>query len=879
MRGLLELFSKWRAVFGKRELDADLQDEVEFHLQMETDAGLRRGLSVEEARRQARLKCGYESAAVEEIRDQRLLGWLDGTLGDLRQAVVALRRHRGFTSIALAALALAVALNTLIFTMLDGVLLRPLPYPHPERLVRIFEATPRNPKWPVSMGNFADIRHLNKTLDSAGLYTEDDLQLMHGEVPERLTSMSVSHDFFTTVGILPALGRNFEPADSQAAKARVVILSNLLWRTRFQSDASIVGRTIRLNRESWTVVGVLPPGFQHVGGSYRSPLQGDTVDLWYPLKVNPESRGSHFTNLIARMKPGVTLEQMRQDAQAMSAELARRHPGPDKDLALRVEPLSTELVGKSSDTVWLLAAAGGLVLLIACANVAGLCIARSLARRREIAVCRALGAGSWRIIRSVLCENLVLGAAGGALGLALAAALTPAWRALLPLDFPRVHDVQFTGLAALFALGCALFTSLLAGLAPAWRQSHVDPAASLTQESRGASSGREANRLRALLVAGEVAFATVLCVSAALLVQSSLRLGARDHGFDPNGVLTFQLALPRNGYETPEKAARFYEDLVGRWRALPGVGAAALATNIPWTGYDENSSFSIEGIEPRPGDSTQGRYQMTSPGYFEALRIPLRAGRTFDQRDGAAAPKVVIVNEALVRRYMPGIDPIGRVLKIFGSPRQLVGVVADNRDRPSDLNAEPGFWLPLSQMPMGQLHAVLRTSGDPLHLLTGATAALHEVDRELPIAEPRAMTDVTRAALAERNLANWLLQSFAALALLLAVFGIYGLLAYVVEQRHREFGIRVAMGATRRDILWLVLKGGLAQALAGAALGALLAPVAARSMSSLLYGVTFGDPASLVWALAFVLCAALLASFTPALGAARADPSIALRDE
>lgn len=879
MRGMLEFLSKLRSVFGKGKTDAELRDEMEFHLQMATEAGMRRGLTEAEARRQARLQCGHESVAAEQIRDQRLLGWLDGTLTDLRQATVALRRHRGFTTIALAALALAVALNTLIFTMLDGVLLRPLPYPHPERLVRVFEGSPRNPKWPVSMGNFVEVRRMSKTLAGVGLYTEDDVQLMHGEVPERLTSMRISEDFFPTVGILPELGRNFEPAETRAQNAHVVILSHRIWQSRFQSDPSLIGQTIRLNRESWTVVGVLPARFQHIGGSYRSPLQGDTVDLWYPLRVNPESRGAHFTNLIGRLKPGVTLDQARQDAQALSAELRRRYPEADRDMELRLEPLSTELVGKSSDTVWLLAAAGALVLLIACANVAGLCIARSLARRKEIAVCRALGAGTWRLIRAVLCENLVLGLAGGALGIALAAALSPAWRALMPADFPRAHEVRFTVEAALFALSCALLTSLAAGLVPALRQSRVDPAASLGTESRGASSGRDANRLRALLVSGEVAFATVLCVSAALLVESSMRLGARDQGFDPQGVLTFQLSLPRIGYDKEGSAARFHDEVVSRWRALPGVTAAALATNIPWTGYDENSDFSIEGVAPRPGDDTQGRYQMATPGYFQALRIPLRAGRYFEERDGPKAPLVAIVNEALVRRYMPGIDPIGRVLKIWGHPRTLVGVVADNRDHPSDLQAEPGFWLPLAQVPMGDMRAVLRTDGDPMRLLTAAAAALHEVDRELPLAEPRPMTDVTRAALAERNLANRLLQSFAALALVLAVFGIYGLLAYVVEQRHREFGIRVAMGARRRDILWLVLRGGLGQALAGAAVGAVLAPLAARSMETLLYGVKAGDPAALGASLLFVLLAALLASFAPALGAAQADPAVALRDE
>ena len=881
MRQLREILARLGGVFLRRRRDRDLEAELRFHLQMEEEAGIGRGLSRKEALRQAHLRAGTVPAAMDHLREQRGLPWLEGTAADLRQAAAALVRHRGFAGIAGTALALAVATNTLIFSLVNGVILQPLPYPQPNRLVRVFESTRRNPKWPVSLGNFLELQRNNRTLESAALYTGQDLELMHGEQAERLRAVRITAGFFRTLGVEPMLGRDFTEAETRGV-AKVAILSNRLWKTRFHADPDIVGKAIRLNRESWMVVGVLPPGFQHVGGAYRSPLQGDSVALWCPLQMDlPEGglRNWHFTNLVARMKPGVSIERSREDFRRMAGELRTRFPGPNSGLELRVIPLAAEVVGDSSQTVWLLTAAGGLVLLIACANVAGLCVARGLARRREMAVRQALGAGTWRLVRAALAENLVLGVAGGVAGLALAAALFPAWRALLPPDFPRVHEVSLTFLSAFFAVTCALATSLVAGVLPAFRQSSADPVDHLNQQSRTASPGREAGRLRAILVTGEVAFAAVLSIAAALLAHSSLRLSERPQGFDARSVLTFTLSLPRTGYSKPAQLNRFYDEVTSRWRALPGVRAAGLGVDVPWTGYDENTSFGIPGLREEGTGGPQARFHMASVGYFETLRIPLRAGRTFDQRDREGSPRVVVINESLARRYLPGENPLGRILDIWGDKWQVVGVVADVFDHPSDAKAEPAFWFPLAQQEQGQLVAVVRTDGDPLSLAGAAAGAVRAIDPELPLAEVRPMDDIARLALGERNLANRLIQTFAGLALLLAVSGIYGLLSYVVEQRHREFGIRMALGATRGSVAWLVLKGGLKQAGAGAILGILLAPAAGRALSSLLYGVTPFDWVPLLVAAVLIPAASLAASLIPAAVAARAEPAGTLRAE
>ncbi|MGH9721019.1 MAG: ABC transporter permease, partial [Bryobacteraceae bacterium] len=694
----------WRLLhtFRAGRLDREMETELRFHLDMEAEAARRRGLPPEEAARAARLRAGDVTGALEEVRDQRGLGWLDGSLADLRQAWVALGRHRGFTAIAATALAFAVAINTLVFAVGFGVILKPLPYPEPDRLVRLYESSQRRPKFPLSMGVYSEYKRESRTLAGVALYTRVDLQLMHGEQPERLPAVRVSHDFFPLLGVAPMLGRNFEESE-MVGSPRVVILSHRLWASRFQGDREIVGKTVRLNRESWTIVGVMPPGFQHVGGSFRSPLQGDTVAVWWPLNLDLKEPGRwafHFTNAVGRLKPGVTIAQAEEDLGHIAEDVKKRYGQWTGNFRATATPLAGEVTGGSRVTVSLLVIAGLLVLLVACANVAGLCIARGLARRKETAIRATLGGGAWRLVRGILAENLVLGIIGGAAGLLLAGALFPLLDSILPLDFPRRHEIRFTALSAGFALLTALATSLIAGILPALRQTRVDPREGLSDESRFGSLSREAARLRSSLVAVEAGFACVLCVCAALLLRSAILLDARDHGFSQDGVLTFQLSLPRTAYAKSDHIERFHREMATRWSALPGVRSVGIGTSLPWTGYDDNTSFTIVG---RSTDRTQpmpfGRYQAAGPGYFEALRTPLISGRYFDASDAKDKPPVLVINESLARRYFPNEQPLGQSIDIFGAKRRIVGVVADVRDRPADLGAEPANWMSMAQQP------------------------------------------------------------------------------------------------------------------------------------------------------------------------------------
>jgi predicted permease len=707
------------------------------------------------------------------------------------------------------------------------------------------------------------------------------MELMHGDRPEHLTGVRVTHDFFSTLGVQPVIGRNFVEAE-QKGSARVVILGNTMWRTRFQSDPAIVGRTIRLNRENWSVIGVMPEGFQHPGGSYRSPLQGETVDVWCPLATDIREQGLrywHYTNGIARLKAGVPLEGAVEDLNRVMDDLRLRYPDAYTDKKARVEPLSSEVVGQTAWTVKLIMAAGVIVLIVACINIAGLCVARVIARRPELAIRHALGGGRWRLIRSVLAENLLLGVLGGIAGLTLAAVALPLLRSILPVDFPRVHEIRMDAAAGAFAVLAALLTSLLAGIVPAFRQTVSGLGQSLSGGIRVTVPGYDIFSLRSALVVAEVALACVLCFGAALLVRSGMQLAARDHGFQPAGVVTFQLELPRESYKGAANIRAFVSETLRRWREIPGVLAVGAGTSIPWTGYDDNTSFDIPGRPAKPGESIQARYQKATPGYFEALRWPLRRGRFFTEGDRADAPLVVLVNDVLARRYFEGVDPVGREINFFGRPRRIVGVVADVRDYPADLQAEPAVWMASDQEPDSALTVVLRASGDALAIVPQVRATLTSLDRELPMAELRTLDRVAEAALAERRFALLACQAFAGLGLLLAAIGIYGLLMYLVQQRRKEIGIRMALGATRTAVLWMVTGSGLRLAVAGVVAGVLLAPLAGRAMTALLYGVSATDIVTLVLAPIVMLLTALLASALPGWVAARSQPMSALRDQ
>jgi len=871
------MFDALKKLWNRKANLAERSEEMRMHLEMEIEAGLRKGLSPEEARRRARLRAGLLSEGVESANEELGFRWLDGALADLRHGSRALLRNRGFAAVAILVLASSVAINTLIFCMLSGVVLRPLPYRSPEQLVRLYDAGKTVPKFAMSIGHFLDYRANAKSLESIALYTGKDLELsgLTGSESRQLSGMSITPDYFAVLGKPLARGRAFTD-DEMRDKVRNVIISYRLWETQFQADPGIIGKAIRLERQPWTIVGVAPEGLQHVGGEYRSPLQGETVDIWIPLALNiPELalRAFHYCNAIARIRPSFTETQARQELATLAASYKQRYPRYG-DWSVHVEPLLSEVTGRSRDLVWLLVAAGGLVLLVACANVAGLSMARAVARRGELALRHALGASRWQLARVGLAENLIAGVAGAIAGLALAKAGLPLLHQLLPADFPRAHEIALTWEAGLFAVTVALVTVLLAGLLPS---------AGASLESQRATASHDSRRLRTVLVASEVALAGLLCAGALFLLRSYDAIGAREHGFRPDNVLTFRLTLQQGEHPKEGVIAREFDAICAKIRGVPGVESVGAATNLPWSGYDENTSFDIVGRVADKDDGPGARYQAASPGYFEASGMRLLNGRFFDwTRDAFGQPKAIIVNDALVKRYFRNAESaVGATLDAFGSKRQVVGVVMGIRDRPADLDTKPAFWVPVTQVEFNDVFfAVHSIAGvDPTSLTAAVTAAIHAVDPELPLAEVRTLERRAAAAMAARRFALWLFQAFAALALVLAAAGIYGLLAYIVQQRRKELSVRVALGASRGKLWRMVLSDGLRMAAGGAICCLVLIPVGGYLLRAFLFQVQAFDLFTIAGAPAALLIAATAASLGPAWSAMRSDPAQALREE
>ncbi len=868
----------WRlkAMLRRDRMTGEKAEELELHLSMEVEAGLRQGLSPEEARRQARLRVGLLSEGIESAREEFGFRWLDGAVGDFRHAFRALIRNRGFGTVAVLVLSASVAINTIIFCMLDGVVLRPLPYRLPRQLVRLYDSSPPGaPKFAMALGRYTDYRANSRTLESIALYTGRDMEFNAGEGhSQQATGVAITSDYFAVLGTAPYLGRAFTDADLRSTD-RNVIISYRLWRERFQSDPAIVGKTIRLDREPWTVIGVAPDGLQHVGGDYRSPLQGETVDIWTPLAMDgPEIaiRAYHYCNAVARIRDEFTESQARTELGILAASYSQRYPDYGK-WDVRVEPLLNEVTGRSRQVIWLLVAAGGLVLLVACANIAGLCLARGVTRRKELSLRRALGANRWQLIRVGLAENLLIGAAGAVLGLLMAGLGLPLLRHLLPEDFPRAHEIALSATGAIFAAAIAVAVVLIAGLLPV--------GASDTVESQRVTQGRDSRRMRTLLVAGEIALAGLLCAGALFLLRSYWEIEARDHGFNPAGVLTFHLKVPEIDQAKPGSMARLYDAIALKIADIPGVTSVGASTNLPWSGYDENAGFEIVGEPAGPNSDKGARYQAATPGYFEAMGMRLVSGRLFDRvRDASGQPPALIVNDALANRYFPGGKVVGAEVRNGGQNRRIIGVVQSIQDSPADLETKPAYWYPLDQVEYDSVFFAVRTrSLEPASLTSAVTGAVHAVDPELALAEIRTLQNRADSSLAARRFALWLFQSFAVLALVLAAAGIYGLLAYTVQQRHQEFGIRAALGATRIDLWKMILSDGLRMASAGAFCCVLLIPLGGKVLGTFLFNVKPFDLLTIAGAPAVLLAVTILASLGPARSATQSDPAFSLRED
>jgi putative ABC transport system permease protein len=800
-----------------------------------------------------------------------------------------LLKRPGFTAVAVVTLALGIGANTAIFSVVNAVLLRPLPFKNPGQLVWIWSTRTDRDKAFFSIPNFTDTRDENQTLEELAAYANWGANLTEGGEAERLQGVRLTPNALQMLGVEAALGRTLLPDDGATGAGRVVVLSHGLWQRRFGADSSLIGRAITLNGEAYTVVGVLPQSFM---------LPGAEVEMASPLVVSTDprrtERGSNFLRVFGRTRPGVTTAQAQADLAAVTERLRQQHAEENAKLtAPKVVALHDELVGGYRKALWLVLGAVGLVLLIACSNLANLLLARSTARHKEIAIRTALGASRLRLVRQLLTESMLLALMGGALGLFLASWGVDALLALSPQDLPRVHEVAIDARMLGFTLGVSLLAGFGFGLIPALQASRVDLNEELKGEARGLTGGAGHNRTRGVLVVSEIALSLVLLISAGLLVKSFFLLQRVTPGFNTGNLLLVRLSLPQARYQKRETVADFYQKLTQRVESLPGVQAVGVASVLPLSGMNARADFTIVGRALASAQDAPGaQNRWVSPGYFRMMSIPLLKGREFTAQDAAQSLAVVVIDEALARRYWPNQNPLGARLRIDDGgaepPREveIVGVVGDVKHVGLEDEPTPTVYAPVYQIPQGNVSSlinnmslVVRTAGDPLALQSAVRREVQAVDRDVPASGARTMEQFLSASVAPRRFSLLLLGIFAGAALLLAAMGIYAVISYSVAQRTHEIGIRMALGAGRRDVLKMILGGGLKLILTGLAVGVSGAFALTRLMSSLLFGVSAVDPATFVIISALLSGVALLACYIPARRAMNVDPMEALRYE
>jgi putative ABC transport system permease protein len=806
---------------------------------------------------------------------------------DVRFGVRMLLKKPVFTAIAVLALALGAGANTAIFSVVNGVLLRPLPYKDPEKLVRLGEWSKQVPGMSISYPNFKDWRERNRVFEGLAATQFDSYNLTGGDEPERLQGRNVSYNFFDVLGVVPAVGRSFRADEDRAGAPRVTVLSHGLWQRRFGSDRKIVGKSVALNGESYTVVGVLPQDYRF----------GTQTDVFVPVGLkeddeNVRPRDNHpGIYAVARLKDGVTFAQAQEEMKAIAAQLAEEYPKENAGNSVTLTPLSEYFVGDVRTYLLMLLAAVGCVLLIACANVANLLLARAASRSREIAVRRAMGASRFRIIRQLLTESIMLALAGGVVGLLLAMwGVDVLRRASLDL-LPTTADIGLDRTVLLFTFGISILTGVLFGLAPALQASKPDLSESLKEGGRSGAEGGARNRVRSLLVVAEVAISIMLLVGSGLLVRSFMLLRETNTGFREENLLTLQLSY-RVGKEEGQKAVNFFRAVEEKVRALPGVQSAAVSNGVPLLGSSE-TSFQIKGRPPaEPGKRPMTVSFFTTPGHLDALGIRLLRGRFIDEHDTLGSQPVTVIDEEFARLYFNGEDPVGQYLegdRESGIPDWLiVGVVGHVKnyglDSPGPVQAQ--MYRARAQVPekfqpliATRVSLLVRTFQEPEALTAAVRRAVQEVDPNQPVYNVQTMEQVVSDSIASQRLAMMLLIIFAAVAVVLAAVGIYGVMSYAVAQRTHEIGVRMALGAQGGDVLRMVVRQGMLLVLIGVGAGLLLAAALTRLMSGLLYGVSATDPLTFAGVPLLLFVVALIACLVPARRSTKVDPMEALRYE
>jgi putative ABC transport system permease protein len=804
---------------------------------------------------------------------------------DLRYGIRTLLKTPGFTFAAVLALALGIGANSAIFSVANAVLLRPLPYSEPERLVMIWGnlLKPGLEEIGASAPEFKDYKEQGSSFERLACYRETGFNLSGGGEPERINGAYVSADLFAVLGVEPIAGRTFLAEEDTPGHEQVVVLSHGLWQRQFGGDESVVGKTLIVNGASVVVVGIMPAGFQFPDGG---------VEVWKPLALDAEdlsenNRGSHFLDVIARLRPNVTLEQAQAELSTITERIRQQHPSLyETGFSAKLTPRHEQVVGEIRPVLYILLGAVGFVLLIACANVANLLFARAATREREMAIRTALGAGRWRIIRQLLTESMLLSMVGGAGGLLMALWGVDLLKALAPGDIPRLSEIRLDVRVVGFTMLVSLLTGLLFGLAPALRLSKPDLQESLKDGARGASEGFRRQRMRNILVVAEVALSLVLLIGAGLMIRSFIQVQKINPGFNPERVLTMRVSLPQAKYMEPQAQRAFFRQLQSRVAALPGVESAGLVNFLPLSHTGNMMSFAIEG-QGNIGPNLQ--FRMISPDYFRTLGLPLSRGRGLTEQDREGSPPVAVINETLARTFFRGEDPLGKRIRLgsVDSPfpwLTVVGIVGDLKHYGLDDETRPELYISYQQPPLprfnvASLFLAVRSTAEATALAAAVRKEVYALDKDQPVADVRTMEQRLYESVAPRRFNMFLLSIFAALAGLLAAVGIYGVMSYSVTQRTHEIGIRIALGAQTSDVIKMIIRQGMTLALIGVALGLAAAFALTRVMTSLLYGVTATD--TLTFAAVSLLLAgiALLACLIPAKRATRVDPMVALRYE
>jgi len=814
---------------------------------------------------------------------------------DMRYGARTLVKHPGFTAVVVLALALGIGANTAIFSVVNAVLLRPLPYKNAERLVSLYSQNTSNAEAnltdrpPLSYPDFRDYKEQAQTLQYVAAYRQIGTSLVSGgDEPARVLGADVSAELFPMLGVEPLIGRVFTPEEDKAGAPPLIVLGYGLWQRRFGGDKTIIGREIKLSARSVTVIGVMPPGF-------KFPVQAEEMDFFDPFTAvtarasvaSLESRDSRFNTIVASLKPGVTLQQAQAEIDTIARQLAQQYPATNTGWHARLISLHEDVVGDIRPALFVLLGAVLFVLLITCANVANLLLARASARHKEMAIRTALGASRSRILRQLLTESLLLALMGGVLGLLLALWGVDVLVAASPASLPRATEISVDNRVLAFTLIVSAFTGIIFGLFPALASSKLDLNESLKEGGRSSMEGARRNRVRSLLVVSEIALSLVLLIGAGLLIKSFLRLLDTDPGYTTARVLSVTLPLSRAKYPQPEQQIAYVQELINRTRALPGIEAIGATNLLPLGLRDTFNTFNIEGRPPAPPESrTAARNYSITPDYFRVMNIPVRRGRAFTERDVQNAPPVIVINEAFARRFFPNEEARGKRIILEDEkgeplpPREIVGIVGNVRHESLDEKEQPEYYVPFFQTPDRQMDLVVRSAAsNPAALAFAVRGAIKSIDKDQLIWEAKTMDERVAESVAPRRFQMLLLGLFAALALLLASIGIYGVMNFTVTQRTHEIGIRMALGAQARDVLRLVIGQGMRLALIGVSAGLISAVAVTRLMASLLYGVSAVDPAVFVGVSLLLTAVTLLACYIPARRAMKVDPMIALRHE